>query len=127
MAMLMGCHICQQGKKQLLKSSIFNVRQNENLPLTAMQTATLKGPFISKLLHCSEQRWPETVTDDLKPYWLKCTEISIKMIALCVVFGCRHCQAVQNNPPVIPFHPWIWPSEPWSHQNLLWTHFLSDC
>ena len=30
-----------------------------------------------------------------------------------LVKSCRHCQAVWNNPPVAPLHPWIWPSEPW--------------
>ena len=30
-----------------------------------------------------------------------------------LVKSCRHCQAVQNVPPVAPLHPWIWPAEPW--------------
>ena len=26
---------------------------------------------------------------------------------------CKHCQAVQNVPPVAPLHSWLWPAEPW--------------
>ena len=81
--------VVNNGKKQLSESSVFNVRQIENLPVTAMQlkTATRRDPVLSKVLHYSKQGWPETITDDLKPYWLKCTEISVEDD--CLVWGIR--------------------------------------
>ena len=41
-------------------------------------------------------------------WWIKLDKDIEQLVKLC-----RHCQAVRNNPPVAPLHPWIWPSEPW--------------
>ena len=27
--------------------------------------------------------------------------------------SCRSCQTVKGSPPVVPLHPWTWPSRPW--------------
>ena len=27
--------------------------------------------------------------------------------------SCQACQAVKRAPPVVPLHPWVWPSKPW--------------
>ena len=59
--------VVNKEQKQLPEPSVFNVRQIENLPVTAMQlkTVTRRDPVLSKV----------TVTDDLKLYWMKRTEI----------------------------------------------------
>ena len=41
------------------------------------------------------------------------------------------CQSVKEAPPVVPLHPWIWPSKPWEriHVDLLGhikTNFLIE-
>ena len=142
--------VVNKEQKQLPEPSVFNVRQIENLTVTAMQlkTVTQRDPVLSNVLHYSKQGWPTTVTDDLKPYWMKRTEISVeddclmwgirvivpaklqklvlqelhhtylgmvrmKMVARSYIWwtnldkdieqlvkSCRHCQVVQNFPPV---------------------------
>ena len=54
-------------KKQLAEPSIFNVRQIENLPVTAAQlkTMTRRDPVLSKVLHYTKQGWPATITEAL--------------------------------------------------------------
>ena len=93
--------VVNNGKKQLSESSVFNVRQIENLPVTAMQlkTATRRDPVLSKVLHYSKQGWPETITDDLKPYWLKRTEISVEDD--CLMWGIRIIVPSKLQEPVL--------------------------
>ena len=51
------------------------------------------------MLHYSKQGWPETVTDDLKPYWLKCTEISVEDD--CLMYGIRIIVPSKLQEPVL--------------------------
>jgi len=30
-----------------------------------------------------------------------------------LVKSCQACQSVKNLPPMIPLHPWLWPTKPW--------------
>ena len=149
--------------KELSEPSIFNVRQIENLPVTAIQlrAATRQDPILAKVLLYIKHGWPTEVPEHLKPYWTRRTEITVeddclmwgihvivpkklqnavlqelhqthlgivrmKKVARSYVWwtnidkdiehlvkNCCHCQVVQNVPPVVPLHPWIWPSEPW--------------
>ena len=32
--------------------------------------------------------------------------------------SCQSCQSVKGNPPVVPLHPWVWPSRPWQRLHL---------
>ena len=32
-----------------------------------------------------------------------------------LVKACHSCQAVKDNPPKAPSHPWAWPTAPWQH------------
>ena len=32
--------------------------------------------------------------------------------------ACQSCQSVKGNPPVVPLHPWAWPSRPWQRVHL---------
>ena len=32
--------------------------------------------------------------------------------------SCQACQAVKRAPPVVPLHPWVWPSKPWQRVHL---------
>ena len=83
--------VVNKEQKQLPEPSVFSIRQIDNLPVTAMQlkTVTQRDPVLSKVLHYSKQGWPTTVTDDLKPYWMKHTEISVEddclMWDICII------------------------------------------
>ena len=66
--------------KELSESSIFNVRQIENLPVTALQlrAATRQDPILAKVLRYIKQGWPTVVPEHLKPYWTRHTEITVE-------------------------------------------------
>ena len=83
--------VVNSDKKQLPEPSIFNVRQIENLPVTAtkLRTVTRRDPVLSKVLHYSKQGWPTTVTDDLKPYWMKWTETTVEACGV-FMYSSRH-------------------------------------
>ena len=81
--------VVNNDKKQLAEPSIFNVRQLENLPVTATQlkTMTRRDPVLSKVLYYTKQGWPTTIPIDLKPYWMKRTELAVEDD--CLMWGIR--------------------------------------
>ena len=82
--------VVNNDKKQLAEHSIFNLRKIENLPVTTatqLKTMTRRDPVLSKVLHYTKQGWPTTIPIDLKPYWMKRTELAVEDD--CLMWGIR--------------------------------------
>ena len=75
--------------KELSEPSIFNVRQIENLPVTAIQlrAATRHDPILAKVLLYIKHSWSTEVPENLKPYWTRRTEITVE--GDCLMWGIR--------------------------------------
>ena len=75
--------------KELSEPSIFNVRQIENLPVTAIQlrAATRQDPILAKVLLYIKHSWPTEVPEHLKPYRTRRTEITVE--DGCLMWGIR--------------------------------------
>ena len=69
--------------------NLFNFGQIESLPVTAVQiaTATRTDPLLSLVLSYVKKGWPETVSQDLKPYFHRRQELTVQND--CVMWGIR--------------------------------------
>ena len=72
------------------EASIFNIKQMEALPVTAMKLrrCTRYDPVLSRVLKFTKRGWPNaTPSEDLKPYFDRREEISIE--SECLLWGVR--------------------------------------
>ena len=60
--------------------NMLNVSQIETLPVLAdqVQSDTLREPLLSKVIQYVREGWPSLVPDELKPYWIRRNELSVK-------------------------------------------------
>ena len=60
--------------------NLFNTQQIETLLVTSAQlkTATNQDPILSRVLRYTKRGWPTEVSDTLKPYWNRRSELSIE-------------------------------------------------
>jgi len=59
--------------------SIFNISQVHALPVTAgqLQRVTRQDSKLGQVLKYTQNGWPEIVPTELKPYWLRCNELTV--------------------------------------------------
>ena len=68
--------------------TVFNIGQIQELPVTAshLQKTTRCDPILSRVLHYTRDGWPNTVPDELRPFWTQRTEL---MARDCLIWGNR--------------------------------------
>ena len=69
--------------------NLFNLGQTEALPVTASQiaAATRSDLILSKVYSCVNQGWPRSVSEGMKPYFLRRNELSVQQG--CLLWGIR--------------------------------------
>ena len=69
--------------------TVFNIGQIQALPVTAshLQKATRCDPVVSRVLHYTRDGWPNTVPDELRPFWTRRTELTAE--GDCLMWGTR--------------------------------------
>ena len=87
--------------EQLQEPSIFNIRQMEALLVTAMQlkAATRRDPILSRVMLYTKEGWPAQISDALKPYWNRQTELTLE--DECVLWGIRVVVPQKLREPVL--------------------------
>lgn len=59
---------------------MFNIGQVQSLPVTSaqLQNATRQDPVLSRAVHYTKSGWPRQVPEELKPYWMRRSELTIE-------------------------------------------------
>ena len=70
-------------------ADIFYISQMEMLPVTHtdIKRETYKEPTLAQVVNNMKNGWPETISEDLKPYWIRRHEMSLSQE--CLMWGIR--------------------------------------
>ena len=74
-------------------ATAYLVQQLELLPVTALslKAGTLKDPELTRVMSFAQSGWPHSISEDLKPFFVRRDELTIEQGSMSDVGGTSSC------------------------------------